>query len=92
MTAYQTFKTHCAKCNKGLSVVGFNVSIGFYSFALCPKHLKEVEKILTKWGIWEIWYTGEEVFGKASKTKKFKVAYKKERARLKTKRKVKVNL
>ena len=51
MTAYTTFKTTCLKCSKKLELTSFNVRVGLHSFALCPKHEKELIKLLNKWGV-----------------------------------------
>ena len=48
MTDYTTFKTVCLKCNKKLELTAFNVGIGLHYFALCPKHEKELIKLLIK--------------------------------------------
>jgi len=45
---YKQFKTCCYKCGKSLLTIQFHVHLGGQSFALCPKHLEEYEKITSK--------------------------------------------
>lgn len=50
---YTTFKTVCSKCDKKISTHRFNVSVGAYSFQLCPKHTQELIKKLSIWLKWK---------------------------------------
>lgn len=48
MEKFKTFNTSCSQCDQPLKVAQFNVHVGATSFALCPKHLEALEKMLKK--------------------------------------------